>query len=706
MAVDKAEGISYPNPPYRRLQIFSLDPAADIELDKALISRSVIEIPWEEVSPGPVGEYLEVIDVDPASSCFYDPIDLTGALAVDGRDPSTGNPQFHQQMVYAVASLTISNFERILGRRVLWAERLRDENGNYFESSLNPRRFVQRLRIYPHALRDQNAYYSPAKKALLFGYFNTPTSDPRQELPGGMVFTCLSHDIIAHETTHAILDGIHRRLLQPSNPDMLAFHEAFADIVAIFQHFSIPGLLLDQIQRTRGDLDHDNLLARLATQFARSTGRGNALRNALGNTDEDGRRLPPDPSALGRTHEPHERGGILVAAVYDAFFRIYRERVADLRRIATNGSGVLPAGEIHPDLAKRFATEATQAANRVLTVCVRALDYLPAVDIDFGDYLRALITSDADLVPEDPRRYRLAFIEAFRDHGIYPVDVRTLAEDSLRWHRLTEQKEDLFKKYLPSAGVLRTMAYAYETGNLSGRELLSESNDYLYKLTQGDFEGAERSFLERVWLIDGPVVKGDGGTSKQGEDRRNRHLLGKAFAIFLRTWISCRARNQRLGMVRKVEGFLGIDFGKSTRREERIGALEVHAVRPTVRTVPGGRSRTQLLIVLTQWRDEKLMDENGEQVEDSIHGKLTFRYWGGCTLIIDPEQGSVEYAISKNLNSEERKKRQMNFLCAQVAQFGHLAVERLRLNGETNPSAEAFEPLAVIHQEASASGEY
>ena len=165
MAADKAEGVSNPVPPYRRLQIFSLDPAVDIELDKALISRSVIQVPWENLSPGPVGEYLEVIDVDPASNCIYDPIDLSGTLAVDGRDPSTGNPQFHQQMVYAVAALTINNFERILGRRVLWAERYWDENGEHLDS-FDPRRFVQRLRIYPHALRDQNAYYSPAKKAL------------------------------------------------------------------------------------------------------------------------------------------------------------------------------------------------------------------------------------------------------------------------------------------------------------------------------------------------------------------------------------------------------------------------------------------------------------------------------------------------------------------------------------------------------------
>jgi hypothetical protein len=57
------------------------------------------------------------------------------------------------------------------------------------------------------------------------------------------VFTCLSHDIIAHETTHALLDGVHPRFNEPVNEDVLAFHEAFADIVALFQHFSYPGVL-------------------------------------------------------------------------------------------------------------------------------------------------------------------------------------------------------------------------------------------------------------------------------------------------------------------------------------------------------------------------------------------------------------------------------------------------------------------------------
>jgi Zn-dependent metalloprotease len=81
------------------------------------------------------------------------------------------------------------------------------------------------------------------------------------------VFTCLSHDIIAHETTHALLDGVHPFFGEPSNMDVLALHEAFADIVALFQHFSHPQVLRHQIARTRGDLSSTNLLAELAQQF-------------------------------------------------------------------------------------------------------------------------------------------------------------------------------------------------------------------------------------------------------------------------------------------------------------------------------------------------------------------------------------------------------------------------------------------------------
>jgi hypothetical protein len=74
--------------------------------------------------PGPTGDYLEVIDVDPASGCAYEPVDLNDPhlLATNGLPPSEDNPKFHQQMVYAVAMTTIQHFERALGRQVLWSE--------------------------------------------------------------------------------------------------------------------------------------------------------------------------------------------------------------------------------------------------------------------------------------------------------------------------------------------------------------------------------------------------------------------------------------------------------------------------------------------------------------------------------------------------------------------------------------------------------
>jgi hypothetical protein len=229
--------------------------------------------------------------------------------------------------------------------------------------------------------------------------------------------------------------------MEATNPDVLAFHEAFADVVALFQHFSFPEVLIHQVANTRGELGNENLLAQLATQFGHARGTHGALRDAIGRYDfEQGKwvKHEPDPGEMDNTMEVHARGAILVAAVFDAFLSIYRHRTRDLLRLATEGTGVLRQGDIHPDLVNRLAQEAAKVAGHVLNICIRALDYCPPVDLTFGEYLRALITADMDMFPEDERRYRVAFIEAFRRRGIYPRDLRTLSEDSLRWSRPDE----------------------------------------------------------------------------------------------------------------------------------------------------------------------------------------------------------------------------------------------------------------------------
>ena len=380
-------------PVSRRLRVFAFDPSLSTRLETETINELTLHIPWEQLDLGPVGEYIEVVDVDPASSCYYNPVDLNHPhlLAQDGLPPTESNPQFRQPMVYAVAMTTIREFERALGRVALWSDRTRRlASGEYIDQ------FVRRLRMYPHALRDRNAYYSPSKKALLFGYFPITFKD-EYNTPGTLVFNCSSHDIIAHEVTHALLDGVHPRFNEPTNPDVHAFHEAFADIVALFQHFSYPDVLESQINATHGSLQAENLLSQLAQQFGRATGRGSALRDALGGINpktEAWEPQKPDPHALDKTFEPHDRGSILVAAVFRAFLSIYRASSADLFRIASSGTGILPEGALHPDLTRRLAKEAAKCASRILQMCIRAIDYCPPVDITFGDFLRGILTRD------------------------------------------------------------------------------------------------------------------------------------------------------------------------------------------------------------------------------------------------------------------------------------------------------------------------
>ena len=433
----------------RLLRGYAFDPSLSLSNATVGFNEIIFSIPWEDLDAGPVGEYVEVIDFDPTIPVdkdvdqygrFFKPVDLNdpNILAKNGLAPSDSNPMFHQQMVYAIAMITIKNFEHALGRKVIWRE-LAFQGQNFAEY------FVEKLRIYPHALREPNAYYSPSKKALLFGYFRSTPAHKSLHMPNSWVFTCLSHDIIAHETSHAILDGVNQYYNEPTNPDVLAFHEAFADIIALFQHFTFPEVLKSQIAKTQGNLDNQNLLGQLAQEFGSAIGGYGSLRDAIGEYDKNNQwqRKVPDPAEYDHTLQPHKRGSILVATIFDVFLNIYKSRVSDLLRIASGGTGILPEGELHPDLVNRLAKEASKSAKHILSICIRALDYCPPVDVTFGEYLRAIITADCDLLDEDDKNYRLAFIEAFKKRGIYPEGISTLSIDSLRYDEVNLKGDGL-----------------------------------------------------------------------------------------------------------------------------------------------------------------------------------------------------------------------------------------------------------------------
>lgn len=399
------------DPLYRPLRIYALDPSAS-KLDGAV---ACINVPYEPLEPGPSGRLFKVDNYDAVQGVRYRAVDLEdhAILLSDGLEPTPSDPRFHQQMVYAVCSNVYSTFRVALGRHIAWG----------FSRRSDP----ERLHLQPHGLAQANAYYDDDAGTLKFGYYRAADRvTATRTLPGGYVFTSLSHDVIAHELTHAVLEGLRTNFSVPSGRDVPAFHEAFADLVALFQRFSYRDVVRAAIARSRGSLRNSEFLTDLARQVGATTGRERALRSAIGEEKTY------DPGL-----EAHDLGSVLVAAIFDAFTTVYERKIARYVRLATAGSGVLPAGELSADLQSILADRASRLASQFLSIIIRAVDYCPPCDISFGEFLRAMITADYELVPDDPWAYREAFIDACLKRRIYPRDVSSLSEDALLWRPMT-----------------------------------------------------------------------------------------------------------------------------------------------------------------------------------------------------------------------------------------------------------------------------
>lgn len=723
MSSNTQSSTDYPKPAVRRLRIYAFDPHASVELNTAVINDATIQLPWETrweapLEIGPVNDYLEVIDHDPASGVFYAPVDLNDPilLAQDGLPPSEGRPQFHQQMVFAVAMRTIRSFERALGRGVLWASSFQQDQrgepgspgrakGEQHSDDELKRAFTRRLRIYPHALREANAYYSPEKCALLFGYFRP--EDHANEVDASWVFTCLSQDIIAHETTHAILHGLQRRSIEPSNIDALAFHEAFADIVALLQHFGMSDVLRHQLGQSRGSLRAQGLLTGLAQQFGRATGRNGALRYALGLLQHDaierdrqrekstaGRPASPEtpdgsdesdaPKSLNQTTEPHARGGFLVAAIFDAFVTIYERRTSDLLRIARVQPGTRSVeGDLTLDLVTRLASEASKAADHVLRICVRALDYIPPVDLRFGEYLRAIITADHDLVPDDPMRYRIAFVEAFRKRGITVPGCISMAPDSLLWSAPDPRE---YSAMVPQEHD--------QTGNRTDHLEEADDPDPLSRIFVGLLKDLQLSIA-----FDGTrrkLGKGDCLVAFEETDFDNRRSLRElSMRIVLYNQSKIRAWfNEETPEDELWEQVLGMrllpaqhpnrgrhrtaplePMGSITTQDDRSGkptdmpSFQVNSARISRRAGPNGEELHQLIIQMMQERrgyfDEGEQDaaERGdiEAIGKERWDSPDFWFRGGATIHVDLRDGRLMRIIRKRIDNKQRLDEERRF---------------------------------------------
>ena len=293
---------------------------------------------------GPIGERMAVFDYNVDRDVVFPP----ATPRKDGSFPEyeLDDMRFHQLNTYAIAARATELVELELGRPLRWG----------FEGS--------RLLVVPHAGILENAFYSAESHSLQFYSFMGNGRRRRA------YHTALAHDIVAHETGHAVLDAVRPRYYEPFEPETSALHEAVGDLCAIFAALSHDVIR----RRVAGSLDRLNLLSEIAEGFEEAGAEGwGSIRSLVNAT----------PSDWKDTIEPHDLSLKLSSTIYLALRKLHQT-------LMRRGQSRLSALHTARTVIQRMA--------------VRALDFLPPADCTIAEYAEALLAADRSVHPTRRRR--------------------------------------------------------------------------------------------------------------------------------------------------------------------------------------------------------------------------------------------------------------------------------------------------------------
>lgn len=375
---------------------------------------------------GPATERVTVLDRDESTklplSCKFCPPTKGRVLGrYDLVNPvDTTSRAFNQVSVFATVLKTIYMYEEpdTLGRRIRWA----------FDSP--------QLIILPRAGTNENAFYSRAARSLKFYSF------PSHQLPHHIVHTSLARDIVAHETGHAILDGIAPSLWDAITPQSLALHEAIADLTALLISMRSRTLSKAVLKSTKGSIQHSTHFSAIAEEFGFASGSGalRDLKNDLSMSDVDASR-------------PHDLSQVLTGALYSVLIKMHDER----KKVAAARKG---SSEYSVSGYALYG-----AAQHFKRMILRALDYLPPGEASFADYGRAILAADQASHPDDAQE-RGWLIEEFVRRGI-------VADRSVLDTRLPDDEESEWSKGVDLAALADDDQAAHQfVGSARGRQLL------------------------------------------------------------------------------------------------------------------------------------------------------------------------------------------------------------------------------------------
>lgn len=350
----------------------------------------------EPLLDGPVSRRVAVIDFDPTTGkvtpgARFMPPDKNrtlGRYAVEN-ELDCESLDFMQVSVFGAVMRMMRIFEEadVLGRDLRWA----------FDG--------EQLLVVPRAGKAANAFYHRDSRSLQFFFVDDPAR------PGSQVYSCLSPDIVAHETTHAILDGIARDLYDSTSPQALAMHEAVADLGAVMLAVQTPRLLDQVMKQTGGDISQDGAFNQIARQFGAAVyGDDRPLRNLANEVSL----LQPGGLDL---NEPHDLSLVLTGALYallvSEYKQIWEEDFQEKLAERQAGGAVLTDEEKQKLRFSLSGFALVKASGKFKRIAFRALDYLPPGEISFADYGRAMVAADLYSNPDDaePRTFIKAEFE-------------------------------------------------------------------------------------------------------------------------------------------------------------------------------------------------------------------------------------------------------------------------------------------------------
>ncbi len=323
---------------------------------------------------GPTSSRVVIVDYNGELDTLFDGATLNSkgsAFNLGRKKDPVENFHFHQVHVWAVIHKTLELLEAsdVLGRQIPWA----------FPGG--------RLLVLPHAGYWENAYYDRSTGGLHFFYFEGVTT-------GKPVYTCLSHDIVAHELGHAVLDGLKPYYNEVTSAQTAGFHEYFGDAIALTAALNHRRIAVQVAGVGTGDLSTNNMISNIAAEF------GHGLETEYGSLADSYLRNANNSwtmSDLAGEQEEHELSKVPTGAYYDLLREVYEQLIAKKNRKKGND---------------RVASLMT-AAGVTRRMMLRALDYCPPIDLQYDDYAQAVIRADRVAFPIDSSGYRAIAVAIF-----------------------------------------------------------------------------------------------------------------------------------------------------------------------------------------------------------------------------------------------------------------------------------------------------